>query len=165
MPTTNGRKDQGRIKSAIFLLALVAIVGLAAAAAAQDDAMPPKEPDYSLEANPDDTPGLAKLKAALRLLSAYTQVQEICQKCSQPQILKGYAQANGSTLPLIVKAIQLGGGQDDKWKAAVNESTRQAVQKAMAESDCAKLVSLVRDGHWSLYSGRFAEDYKLVKGK
>ncbi|MDR0622789.1 MAG: hypothetical protein LBJ61_13095 [Deltaproteobacteria bacterium] len=121
--------------------------------------------DLSLESDPDDTPQLARLKAALRLMSAYSQVQIICEKCNQPQIMKTFHSANGSVLPKVIAVLKEAGAMTDDWKETVDKYTNEAVEAAMAENDCAQLMGLIKKHHWTLYQGRFVNDYKLISRK
>jgi hypothetical protein len=132
---------------------------------AQDEATAPKTPTYILDPEPDDEPARIRLKAALRLFSAYRQVQIICEKCGQPQVMKGFHSANGSVLNKISLVFREAGGLQNEWKEAVEIYTDKAVQEATSASDCPELMELIRDNHWTLYEGRFSDDYKIVRGK
>jgi hypothetical protein len=117
----------------------------------------------SLDPEPDDDPELARLKSALRLMSAYTQVQKICEKCSRPEIMKAYHAANGTVLPKIMAVLKRAGALNDEWRSAVDKYTDSALKKALEDYDCDQLIVMIRNEHWTLYHGRFLEDYKLVK--
>ncbi|MDR3135346.1 MAG: hypothetical protein LBU69_04540 [Deltaproteobacteria bacterium] len=131
----------------------------------QDENKANSEPSYTLETNPDDTHELARLKAAYRLMSAYTQVQKICELCSQPRVMQGFHSANGTVLAKITKVFKETGALNDKWKAAVTDYTDKAVEKAMSENNCNQLIALIKEDHWSLYKGRFLDDYNIVINK
>ena len=131
----------------------------------QGPALAAENPDLSLEPDPGDSPALARQKAALRLMSAYTQVQLICEKCSKPQVMKGFNSANGSVLPKIVAVLRESGALNDAWKGAVDDYTDKAVSDALAHYDCDGLMDLINQDHWTLYRGRFIDDYRLINLK
>ncbi|MDR0356673.1 MAG: hypothetical protein LBJ64_13205 [Deltaproteobacteria bacterium] len=147
----------------LMTVLLVAVLFLAAAnkemrAADENGA------EYNLATESNDSPREAKLKAALRLLSAYSQVQNLCAKCGEPSVMKGYAQANGSTLAKAIKVIQINGGQNERWKAVLRDDAKSSVQTILTQVSCEKIISDIRQGRWALYDGRFKSDYMLVSG-
>jgi hypothetical protein len=151
--------------AAVFIAALFAVSPISMARAQENSEQSfIDKPDYNLIKEADDSPQEATLKAALRLLSAYTQVQTICNQCGDQKVFQKYAQVNGSTLALVIKAIQTYAGQDSKWKAAVDDDSKAKSAQQLKIADCATLLGHIRKGEWSLYTGRFTEDYKLIKG-
>jgi hypothetical protein len=147
--------------AAVLLAVAIFLIGLPASAADTN-----QDGDrYTLTDRPGDTPGTARLKASLRLLSAFNQVQTITKECANTEAMKGYIQANGSVLADVIDVIRNGGGQSEEWKnALVTDAERQARQK-LKDFSCSRLISDIRAGEWSLHSGRYLADYRLVRGK
>lgn len=156
-----------RSVAASLLLAALLVPCPAGPSAAAGPADPPAadEPDYNLVDEEDDSPVESKLKAALRLFSAYNQVQDIAKQCGRPQLMQGYNQANGSTLADVIKVIRTAGGQSDKWKDVVVEDAKTKVRQQLKVVGCDRLLADIGKGDWALYSKRFTDDYKTVKGR
>ncbi|MDR2387620.1 MAG: hypothetical protein LBE80_08570 [Deltaproteobacteria bacterium] len=146
-------------------VALLLFLSFASPALPQAQKATAKDPSLSLDPASEDTPELSRLKAAFRLMSAYSQVKQICEKCSNPQAMKGFHSTNGAVLPKIVAVIKKSGALNDAWRAAVDDYTNKAVERAMAENDCSDLLDLIKKDHWDLFQGRLLNDYRLINQK
>jgi hypothetical protein len=135
-----------------------------AAGEAQGAASGPADP-YSLDPQPDDAPGLARLKAAFRLLAAFREAELICRQCGLGEIMNGYARINGQALGQAVAAIRQGKGLTDEWKRSVALRADAGVAQAFAEGDCGRLGQRIREGEWDLHKGEHEDDYLVMKGR
>ncbi|MDR2388008.1 MAG: hypothetical protein LBE80_10565 [Deltaproteobacteria bacterium] len=164
---TNANLSPAQVFLVAAAAALLLFLCFTLPAMAQAKTVPNKSStlNLSLEPDSDDTPDLARLKAAFRLMSAYSQVQQICEKCSSPRVMKGFHSTNGTVLPKIVSVIKKSGALNDAWKAAVDDYTNKAVEQALAENDCSNLLELIKNDHWDLFQGRLLDDYKLINPK
>jgi hypothetical protein len=162
-------------RSLRFALALVLAVGLIAGSsqtpsghAQQQQAQQPLDLSddlHTLESKPDDSPALSASKAALRLVSVFTQVQKICEKCSLEDVLSGYVKANGNSIAQVVKFAGGAGALSPEWKIATEQSVDKGLQSAFESYDCLQLSEQIKNGQWSIYKGAFEDDYNLIRKK
>jgi hypothetical protein len=132
-------------------------------AVAQVKEEPPVQ--LSLISSPDDPPELAKLKAAFRLFSVYTQVEGICNKCRLEKTMVGYARSNGKILSQSLEVIKKAEALTPEWKQAVEDFSQQGIEEAMANSTCQNLDFEITKGQWALHRGRSEDDYKIMRGQ
>jgi hypothetical protein len=146
----------------IILIMALALFIIKDPATAQDK--PGADPFvYSLSPDPQDGPKTVKLKAALRLLTVYSQTEELCRRCDQAAVFKGYAQSNGSSVGKVVNALRQTGGLTQQWKEVVDKEVREGVDKLQSEADCDTLAEQIRQGDYSIYKGIYEKDFELIK--
>lgn len=125
-------------------------------------------PAFSLEDFPQDSPGLTKKKAALRLFKAYgvTMGQLAACRGQVPETAKaveGFSSRNGNTLATALGVIKQQGGLTPEAKNIMNAAIAEEVSKA---GDCGPLVKAVADGERDIYKApQYQEDYKLIRSK
>lgn len=128
----------------------------------------PLPPAFSLETSAQDTPGLAKKKAALRLFKAYGVTMAQLGAC-RPQVqetekvMGDFSSRNGNTLATVTGVIKQQGGLTPEIKHVINSAMAEEASKAV---DCQALVKAVADGERDIYkAAQYLDDYKLIRSK
>lgn len=161
------------------IIGLVLLAGLALSSgplAAGEGSAEPTEPAvsnsglpaFSLETSPEDSPGLAKKKAALRLFKAYGVTLGQLAACRAQvtegeKTAQGFSSRNGNTLATVMAVIKQQGGLTQANKNIVDTAIAGEVAKPV---DCRVLIKAVADGERDLYKApQYLDDYKLLRSK
>ena len=152
---------------------LACLLGMAAAAFAQME--PPAEIDllntpepFSLITSADDSPGLARKKAALRLVRGYHVTLGQLHACRPSHQEAGkamgtYSQRNGNTLALSMKVVNEYGGMTPEIRSVLDTEVADSLASA---GDCQAFIKDVNSGSRDIYKApQFQNDYKLVQSK
>lgn len=137
---------------------------------AKSTVLPPEPaPVFSLETAPEDSPELAKKKAALRLFMAYSTTQGQLNACKGKsseagKAATGYGSRNGNTLSLLMTTIKKLGGITPDIRLVLDAEIAAEVTAGL--DDCQGLARKVAKGEMDLHKAQeYAEDYQLVKAK
>lgn len=138
------------------------------AAANSADSLAP--PMFSLETKADDSPDMARKKAALRLFKSYSVTVGLLKGCQAngsaeaPKALAGFNSRNGNSLGTIMAAIKRLGGVNPDIKTALD--TAVAAEVTAGAPDCPAFLKAVEDGARDVYKApEYADDYALVRGQ
>jgi hypothetical protein len=127
--------------------------------------MDPDEP-FSLEPDDDDTPGMLRYKAALRLFAGVGAVRNFCEVCNNKKVWSQYEKRNGNSISYVVGQFKSGLGFGQEQKLAVDAYSNALSRSAFGAANCDMLMREVSSQGWDIYKGeRFQEDYILVKGR
>lgn len=124
-------------------------------------------PSFQLEPKPDDTPLMARKKAALRLFSAYNVTVarlEACKAQNSEAVTasKNFNSRNGNTLAILMRTIKTTGGINADIKASLEDDLAQQLAGDIVE--CPVLIKAVNRGEKDLYkASEYASDYNLIK--
>ena len=147
------------LASVALAVLLMAFLAAPALAAAQTPA------SYTLEPEEDDDGALTRLKAALRLIGVYNEVELICRQCGHPEILQAYSKANGTVVAQAVKIMRQSSALTPEWRQAVKDFSEAALEEDTAANSCHELGQQIRRGDYALHTGRFLPDYNLMRGR
>lgn len=126
-------------------------------------------PVFSLETAGDDSPEMAKKKAALRLFKAYSVTMGQLNSCKgrsseAGKAASGYSSRNGNTLSLVMSVIKKHGGINPDIRLVLDSEIAAEVQAGL--DDCQGLARKIAKGESDLHKApEFAEDYQLIKAK
>lgn len=143
-----------------------------AATSAADTTSPPVDmaPLFRLETAPEDSPDLARKKAALRLFKSYSVTVGLLNGCKTKapaeagKAASGFNSRNGSTLGTIMATLKRLGGFNPEIKTALD--TAIAAEVMVGTSDCQALIKAVDGGARDIYKApEYAEDYALMRGQ
>ena len=124
----------------------------------------------SLAAIEGDDAALLKMKAALRLMSAFTAISQAGKACLAEQtdfknIFVSYSERNGNTVATILTYIKKTGGISAELKQAVEKETKARL-KQFSALGCANFQAAMDAGTLDLYKGPdYINDYNLVRAK
>jgi hypothetical protein len=122
--------------------------------------------EFTLESLPDDTPGMLRYKAALRLFAGVGAVRSFCTACNNENAWKHYERRNGNSINLVVRLFEAGGGLGDQQRNAVNQYAQKLAKNALSLQNCSSIMHQVDRQEWDIYkSARFKEDYAYIKQK
>jgi len=130
---------------------------------------PERAPAFTLETTPEDSPEMAKKKAALRLFKAYSVVSGQLNACKGQsseagKAVSGYGSRNGNTLSLIMSVIKKHGGITPDIRLALDDEIGASIKAGL--NDCQGLARKVAKGELDLHKApEYAEDYQLTKAK
>ncbi len=165
-------------KFLLMTLCLALFCGAAGPLAAQDPKEPAAEnaadslapPLFTLETNADDSPDMARKKAALRLFKSYSVTLGLLKGCQAkgsteaPKTVAGFNSRNGNTLGTVMAAIKRLGGFTPDVKTALD--TAIAAEVMVGVSDCPAFLKAVDGGVRDIYKApEYADDYALVRGQ
>ena len=130
---------------------------------------PERAPAFNLETNPEDSPEMAKKKAALRLFKAYSAVSGQLNACKGQsseagKAASGYNSRNGNTLSLIMSVIKKHGGITPDIRLVLDDEIGASIKAGL--NDCQGVARKVAKGELDLHKApEYAEDYQLIKAK
>lgn len=129
----------------------------------------PTEPIFSLQATADDSPQMAKKKAALRLFKSFQVTLgqlKACQASHEEagKAIGAFGQRNGNTLALVMKEIKNLGGITTEIRSTLDAEVAEAITAPSVS--CQTLVEDVVSGKRDIYKGpQHQDDYKLISSK
>jgi hypothetical protein len=132
---------------------------------------PPDEveepPAFTLADRKGDSPELALLKAALRLLThaqVTTQAIKTCAPAPEAgKALNHFMKHNGNTLAQVMNVIKESGGITPEIKTILDMEVAAGTEALLAEFDCPALAVLVTKNTRDIYrAAELAEDYKQI---
>jgi hypothetical protein len=131
---------------------------------AKDDAPPP----FTLITEEDDSPELARLKAALRLWKHAQVTTKALQTCPDTpgagKTLKEFQNRNGNTLPILLNIIKTSGGLTPEIRALIEKEVNEDTAVLLEETGCEALTAQVAKNARDIYKAPdLAEDYRLVR--
>ena len=157
-----------RLSAVLFFAALtcVAPVAFSQTDPPAADRLPDSLLPFSLTTDADDSPGMARKKAALRLVRSYQATLgqlHACRSSHQEagKAMSSFDQRNGNTLALSMKIINEYGGLSSEIRSALDAEVTALISSS---GDCQVLIREVNAGGHDLYKApRHVQDYKLVR--
>jgi hypothetical protein len=127
-------------------------------------------PPFTLITEDDDGPGVARLKAALRLLKHAKVTTNALQACpgtpGTVKALRDFQGRNGNTLPILMNVIKESGGLTPQVRALIDKEVNEETVALLEETGCQALTDQVAKNSRDIYKApELAADYKLVREK
>ena len=154
--------------SLCFFLTLFLGGTMALADQTTDEAKNLPVPAPTLAAVAGDDVALLKMKAALRLMSAFTAINQAGKNCLAENadfksVFINYSERNGNTVATILTYIKKAGGINAELKKAVEKETTDRL-KQFSDLGCPNFQALIDDGALDLYKGSiFVDDYNFLR--
>jgi hypothetical protein len=121
---------------------------------------------FSLDSEEDDTPGMLRYKAALRLFAGVGAVRNFCDVCNNEKVWAQYERRNGNTIRYVVGQFKKGLGFGQDQKLAVDAYSDALTDAVLRAANCEMIMREINSQRWDIYKGeRFQEDYVLVRSK
>lgn len=155
--------------TASFIFGLLLAAGSTSLWAETNSALSLTEPDFSLQTTAEDSPQMARKKAALRLLKSFQVTLGQLKACQASydgadKALGTFGQRNGNTLALVMKEIKALGGITPEIRAVLDVEVAEAITGSTLS--CQDLAQEVGGGKRDIYKGpKHQNDYKLISGK
>ncbi|UQZ90782.1 hypothetical protein C4J81_16840 [Deltaproteobacteria bacterium Smac51] len=132
-----------------------------------------KPEPFTLENREGDSVEMAKFKASLRLLNAYTvtatQLRTCAASTNAPEVkkaLSNYLSRNGTTMNQVMQQVKLNGGLTQEIRDMMDARAAELIGDAPQGGNCMVLVEEVAAGGEDLYKApKYADDYKLMRSK
>lgn len=125
-------------------------------------------PLFTMMTTKDDSPALAKKKAALRLFKGYSVTVGLLSSCHDKapkeaeNAIQSFNRRNGTTLGLIIATIKRLSGFNQEIKMVLDTAITSEVMVGVPS--CQAFFQEVLDGNYNIFSApEYAEDYVTLR--